>query len=84
MDCIRCGSGATRRDGRSRLGGQRWRCNACQHRFTRRSTSAFAGHAYPEDVITVAVRWYGRLRLSYAAVAEWLVERGLTVDRSTI
>ena len=83
MDCIRCGSGATRRHG-SRLGGQRWRCNDCQRRFTRRSTSAFAGHAYPDDVIALAVRWYVRFRLSYAGVAECLAERGLTLDRNTI
>ena len=83
MDCIRCSSRATRRDGQSRLGGQRWRCHDCQRRFTRRSTSAFSGHAYHDDVIALAVRWYVRFRLRYADVAEWLAERGLTVDRST-
>ena len=41
MQCVRCGGGATRRDGRTRLGGQRWRCAQCQRRFTARSTSAF-------------------------------------------
>jgi transposase-like protein len=30
------------------------------------------------------VRWYVRFRLSYADVVEWLAERGITVDRSTI
>jgi IS6 family transposase len=35
-------------------------------------------------MIALAVRWYVRYRLSYADVAEWLAERGLTVDRSTI
>jgi transposase-like protein len=35
-------------------------------------------------VISLSVRWYVRFRLSYADVAEWLAERGLTVDRSTI
>jgi transposase-like protein len=35
-------------------------------------------------VIGLAVRWYVRYRLSYADVAEWLAERGLTVDRSTV
>jgi transposase-like protein len=84
MDCLRCGSGTTRRDGQTRLGGQRWRCRECRRRFTRRSTSAFAGHAFPDDLIALAVRWYVRYRLSYADVAEWLAERGLTVDRSTI
>ena len=50
----------------------------------RRSTSAFSGHAFSDDVIALAVRWYVRFRLSYADVAEWLAERGLSVDRSTI
>jgi transposase-like protein len=35
-------------------------------------------------VIALAVRWYARFRLSYADVAEWLAERGFTVDRSAI
>src|SRR5947207_4052023 len=84
MVCIRCGSGATRRDGQARLGGQRWRCNACRRRFTARSASAFSRHGFPDDAITLAVRWYVRYRLSYADVAEWLAERGVAVDRSTI
>ena len=84
MQCIRCRSEATRRDGKTRLGGQRWRCADCQRRFTARSPSAFSRHGTPDDVIALAVRWYVRYRLSYADVAEWLAERGLTVDRSTI
>jgi transposase-like protein len=35
-------------------------------------------------VIALTVRWYVRYRLSYADVAEWLAERGLHVDRSTV
>ena len=84
MRCVRCGSGATRRDGQTRLGGQRWRCNVCERRFTARSASAFSGHCYPDDLIALAVRWYARFRLSYADVAEWLAERGFTVDRTAI
>src|SRR5919112_2073168 len=84
MACIRCGSERTRKDGQTRLGGQRWRCNVCQRRFTARSTSAFSHHAFPDDVIAVAVRWYVRYRLSYADVVEWFAERGLVVDRSTL
>ena len=42
MACIRCGDGRTRRDGHTRLGGQRWRCKQCRRRFTARSTSAFS------------------------------------------
>ena len=84
MQCIRCGGEATRKDGQTRLGGQRWRCNECQRRFTARSTSAFTNHSFPDDVIALAVRWYVRYRLSYADVVEWFAERGLLLDRSTV
>ena len=84
MECIRCGSERTRRDGQTRLGGQRWRCNDCDRRFTARSSSAFSNHDFPDDVIALAVRWYVRYRLSSADVVEWFAERGLVVDRSTI
>lgn len=84
MACIRCGGEAIRKDGQTRLGGQRWRCNDCDRRFTARSTSAFSHHGFPDDVIALAVRWYVRYRLSYADVVEWFAERGLVIDRSTI
>jgi transposase-like protein len=84
MACVRCGTGATRRDGHARLGGQRWRCDACQRRFTARSTSAVSRHRLPNDVIALVVRWYARFRLSYADAAEWLAERGFVVDRTAI
>src|SRR5918998_4618952 len=84
MPCIRCGSGRTRRDGQTRLGGQRWRCNACRRRFTARSASAFSRRGFADEVIALAVRWYVRYRLSYANVTEWLAERGLIIDRSTV
>ena len=84
MRCIRCESERTRKDGQTRLGGQRWRCNDCHRRFTARSTSAFSHHGFPDDVIALAVRWYVRYRLSYADVVEWCAERGLVVNRSTV
>jgi transposase-like protein len=84
MRCIRCGSAAIRRDGCTRLGGQRWRCTECRRRFTARSSSAFSRHGFADEVIALSIRWYVRYRLSYADVAEWLAERGIMVDRSTI
>jgi transposase-like protein len=84
MRCVRCGSEQTRRDGSTRLGGQRWRCAACRRRFTARSTSAFSRRCFPDDLIALAVRWYVRYRLSYTDLAEWLAERGFTVERSTL
>ena len=32
----------------------------------------------------LAVRWYVRYRLSYAEVSEWLAERAILVDQSTV
>jgi transposase-like protein len=84
MQCPRCNSEALTRDGTTQLGGQRFRCSCCNRRFTRRSSSAFSGRAFPDDVIALAVRWYVRYRLSYAEVSEWLAERGILVDQSTI
>jgi IS6 family transposase len=70
--------------GPTHLGGQRFRCSPCGRRFTRRSSSAFSARAFPDDIIALAVRWYLRYRLSYAEVSEWLAERGVLVDQSTI
>ncbi len=52
--------------------------------MTERSNSAFSGYRFPDDIIAFAVRWYVRYRLSYAEVVEWLAERGIIVDPSTI
>ena len=84
MRCLRCEDGRTRRDGHTRLGGQRWRCKHCRRRFTARSTTAFSGRGLADDVIALAVRWYVRYRLSYADLAEWLAERRIDVERSTV
>jgi transposase, IS6 family len=84
VECIRCGSERIRKDGQTRLAGQRWRCNDCGRRFTAGSTSAFSHHAFPDNVIALAVRGYVRYRLSYADVVEWFAERGIVVDRSTV
>jgi transposase-like protein len=52
--------------------------------MTIRSMSAFRGYRFPDDVIALAVRHSLRYRLSYADVVEWLAERGITVDSSTV
>jgi transposase-like protein len=52
--------------------------------MTVRSGSAFSGYRFPDEVIALAVRWYLRYRLSYADVVEWLAERGVMVDPSTV
>src|SRR5438128_8732436 len=84
MSCPRCSSESVTKDGTTGLGGQRFGCSQCGRRFTRGSTSAFSGRAFADDIIVLAVRWYVRYRLSYAEVSEWLAERGVVVDPSTI
>src|SRR6266851_1090017 len=84
MSCPRCSSENVTKDGATELGGQRFRSSRCGRRFTRRSSSAFSGRAFADDIIVLAVRWYVRYRLSYAEVSEWLAERGILVDQSTI
>ncbi len=84
MPCPRCSSLVVTKDGTTQLGGQRFRCSRCGRRFTLRSSSAFSGRGFPDDIIALAVRWYVRYRLSYAEVSEWLAERGVLVDQSTI
>ncbi len=52
--------------------------------MTSSSPSAFAGHRFPREVISLAVRWYLRYGLSYRDVEELLAERGVTVDHVTV
>jgi transposase, IS6 family len=84
MSCPRCNSEVVTKDGNTQLGGQRFHCSRCYRRFTRRSSSAFSGRTFADDIIVLAVRWYVRYRLSYVEVSEWLAERGVLVDQSTI
>jgi transposase, IS6 family len=84
MRCSRCTGDRFTKAGRVRSRRQLYRCSACGRRVTARTGSAFSGYRFPDDVITLAVRWYLRFRLSYAEVAEWLAERGVAVDPSTI
>jgi hypothetical protein len=82
MRCARCAGEQFTKAGRDRHGRQLHRCTGCRRRTTARSGSAFSGYRFPDEVIALAVRWYLRFRLSYAEVTEWLVERGVTVDRA--
>ncbi len=84
MQCDRCTGKQFTRAGRDRQRRQLYRCHACGRRMTVRSGSAFSGYRFPDDIIASVVRWYLRYRLSYADVAEWLAERGINVDPSTI
>ncbi len=84
MQCDRCGEEQFTKAGRDRQRRQLYQCRACGRRVTARSGSAFSGYRFPDEVIALAVRWYLRYRLSYADVVEWLAERGVQVDASTV
>ena len=80
----RCAKEQFVKAGRDRAGRQMYQCGACGRRQTDRSTSAFRGYRFPDDLIALAVRWYLRFRLPYADVSELLAERGVHVDPSTV
>lgn len=84
MQCDRCAGDQFTKAGWDRKGRQLYRCCTCGRRSTTRSGSAFNGYRFPDEVIALAVRWYLRYRLSYVDVVEWLAERGIHVDPSTI
>lgn len=82
--CPGCGLAGTRRNGRDRQSRQIHQCRGCRRRFTARTATPFSGDHCPPDVIALAVRWYLRFCLSDADVTALLVERGVTVDASTV
>jgi transposase, IS6 family len=84
MRCQRCEGSQFTKAGRDRAGRQIHECATCARRQTDRSTSAFRGYRFPDDLIALAVRWYLRFRLPYADLVELLAERGVHVDASTI
>lgn len=82
--CPHCEKQSILKNGRDRRGAQVYRCTDCCRSFTALTGTPFSGHSFPPTVIGLAVRWYLRFRLSYADVVEWLAERGITVDPSTV
>jgi transposase-like protein len=82
--CPHCELSNLVKNGRDRRGAQVFRCVDCRRSFTALTGTPFSGHSFPPAVIGLAVRWYLRFRLSYADVVEWLAERHITVDPSTV
>jgi transposase, IS6 family len=82
--CPHCQRQQIRKNGRDRRGAQVYRCVDCGCSFTNLTGTPFSGHSFPPAVIGLAVRWYLRYRLSYADVVEWLAERHICVDASTV
>ncbi len=82
--CPHCERPNIVKNGVDRRGAQVYRCAECRCSFTARTGTPFSGHSFPPAVIGLAVRWYLRFRLSYADVVEWLAERHIQVDASTV
>jgi transposase-like protein len=82
--CAHCGSVAVKKDGRNRAGQQRYRCHTCRRTYTERTATPFAGYRWPQEIITMAVRWYCQFRLSLANVRDLLAERHIDVSARTI
>src|SRR4051812_17201049 len=82
--CPRCERENIVKNGRDRRGAPVYRCADCDRSFTALTGTPFSGHSFPPAVIGLAVRWYLRFRLSYADVVEWLAERFIQVDASTV
>jgi putative transposase len=56
----------------------------CRRRYTARAGRACSRHCFPDEVIGLATRRYLRFRVRDADVVALLVERGITVTRSTV
>ena len=82
--CPHCERQNFMKNGHDRRGAQVYYCASCDRSFTALTGTPFSGHSFPPAVIGLAVRWYLRFRLSYADVVEWLAERHIHVDASTI
>ena len=83
--CSRCSCVAVKKqDGRRPSTTQRFRCHRCRRTFTARPGTPFAGHRWPLEVITTAVRWSCRYRLSAADVRDLLAERRIDVAARTV
>jgi transposase, IS6 family len=82
--CPHCDLPNIVKNGRDRRGAQVYRCADCDRSFTALTGTPFSGHSFPPAVIGLAVRCYLRFRLSYAEVVEWLAERSIQVDASTV
>ncbi len=57
MRCQRCAGAQFVKAGRDRAGRQIDQCVTFARRQTDRSTSAFYGYRFPDDLIALAVRW---------------------------
>jgi len=82
--CPWCSSAAVKKDGHDSPLSQRFRCRSRGRTFTDRTTTPFAGHRWPLEVIVTAVRWYLLYRLSAPNVRDLLAERNIDVSARSV
>ena len=54
------------------------------NRMGQRRSSLFRGRHFQDEVIVLCLRWYLGYPLSYRDLEEMMMERGLSLDHSTI
>jgi putative transposase len=78
MACPHCQSAATtERPDVTARGYRRFRCRSCGRGFNERTGSVVNRVPYPPDVVGLVVLWRLRYKLSFRALAEMCLDRGL-------
>src|SRR5680860_1191726 len=73
-----------RRRRRTSLGYRIFACHDCHRTFNERTAGSFNHLQYPTDIVTLAVLWRLKYKLSLRDVAEMLLQRGFAVTHETI
>ena len=85
MSCPHCLSkSVSKRKYRTSLGYRTFFCSDCDRRFNERSGTPFNDLQFPTDIVSLAVLWRLRYKLSFRDVAELLLQRGFEVSHETI
>jgi len=85
VTCPHCSSARiAARKRRTSLGYRTSACHDCRRICNERTAGSFNHLQYPTDVVTMAVLWRLRYKLSLRDVAEMLVQRGFDVTHETI
>ena len=85
MSCPHCLSkSVSKRKYRTSLGYRTFFCGDCDRRFNERSGTPFNDLQFPTDIVSLAVLWRLRYKLSFRDVAELLLQRGFEVSHETI
>jgi len=85
VTCPHCNSARVAvRKHRTSLSYRTFACHDCRRSFNERTAGSFNHLQHPTDVVTMAVLWRLRYKLSLRDVAELLVQRGFDVTHETI